>query len=144
MELPYYAVFFQGEDFVINVSVDIMKTVPDDPHGFIVWVWIKYHNYEWLINLEDQTIKYKNGSEKFTKEQKFEFEGKDIREEGKDHFRCIINFPLAKVVAISKNRALRVDFTSEFYKKYGDFKKCYGALISKKHLRYINSLKAII
>ena len=78
MQLPYYAAFFQGEDFIINVSVDVMKTAPNDPHGFIVWLWIKYKNYEWLINLEDQTIEYKNNSQELTKEQSFKFNGNDI------------------------------------------------------------------
>jgi hypothetical protein len=144
MKLPYYAAFFQGEDFIINVSVDVMKTAPNDPHGFIVWLWIKYKNYEWLINLEDQTIEYKNNSQELTKEQPFKFNGNDIRNEGQDHTRYFINIPLANIKAISKNRALKVDFLTEFYKKYKDFKNCHGALISKRHLRYLSHLKEII
>ena len=144
MKMPYYAAFFQGNDFYINVSVDIMKTVPDDPHGFIVWAWIKYQDYEWLMNLEDQTIKYKNNSEKFTKEIPFYPTGKDIRNEGSDHIIYKINLPLANIKGVSKNRVLAVDFLPDFYKKYPNLKKCYGALISKRHLRYLSSLKQII
>ena len=144
MKLPYYATYFQGEDFIINVSVDVMKSVPDDPHGFVVWMWIKYKDYEWLINLEEQTIEYKNNSEQFTKEEKFTLDREDRQKEGFNHVRYLINIPLANIKAISKNRALRVDFNQDFFKKYDGFKNCYGALISQRHLRYLSHIKEII
>ena len=144
IEMPFYVAFFQGPDLIINEKVDIMKSVPDDPHGFIVLIWIKYKEFEWLINLEDQYIKYKNGSEKFTKEEKFKLDWEDRQKEGHQHIRYIINIPPAHIKAISKNRAIRIDFTSDFYKKYRTFDKCIGALISKQKLRYLSKLHEIL
>ena len=144
IEMPFYVAFFQGPDLIINVKVDIMKSVPDDPHGFIVLIWIKYKEFEWLINLEDQYIKYKNGSEKFTKEEKFKLDKEDRLQEGLDHIMYFINIVPANIKAISKNRAIQIDFTSDFYKKYRTFDKCIGALISKQKLRYLSKLHEIL
>lgn len=144
VSMPYYAAMFQGEDLIINVKVDIMKSAPDDPHGFIVLIWIKYKEFEWLINLEDQSIEYKNGAEQLTNEQPFEFNGNDIRGEGRSHIRYMIYTPLVNIKAISKNRALKPDFTPDFYKKYKTFDDCIGALISKQKLRYLSNLHEIL
>ena len=142
--LPYYAAMFQGKELLINVKVDAMKTAPDEPYGFIVLIWVKYKEYEWLINLEDQSIEYKNDAEQLTDVKPFEFKGDDVRKEGRHHIIYLIHTPLVTIKAMSKNRVLKTDFTPEFYKKYKTFNKCYGALVSKEKLRYLSNLYEVI
>ena len=71
MKLPYFLALFQGKNFIINAKVDRLSVQPKLPFGFIEIIWIKCENKEWLIDLDKQTIQYKNGAKKHCRVAKF-------------------------------------------------------------------------
>lgn len=146
MKLPYFVAMFQGEDFIINAKVNRLSAKPKMPHGFIEKVWIKCEKMEWLIDLQNQTIEHKNGAKKHFRTAKFKTKLKPIFHSNnrKDHIKFFINTIFGDILIISYKRQLYPCFNKRFFKKYGDFKKCFGALISKDKLRYLNRLKEII
>ena len=146
MKLPYFLALFQGEGLIINTKVNRLSASPKKPHGYMEIIWIKRKEKEWLINLQKQTIECKNGARKFCRTAKFQRKIKPVAASNnrKDHSRYFINTALGDILAISYKRQLYPHFNKKFFKKYGNFENCYGALISKEKVRYLNSLREII
>lgn len=139
MKLPYYAAFFQGKDFVVNCKVDQIKENNEPNIGFVEKVWLKFNDLEWEIDLTSKKIKYSSD------ECLNFFSKSDFACDGEPHFKYDFNFlNFAEIKLMSYNRTTDFIFGVDFFKKYKDFKNCHGALISKKHLRYLSHLKEII
>jgi hypothetical protein len=139
MRLPYYAALFQGKGFFVNCKVDEIKE-NNEPHiGFVEKVWLKFNDLEWEIDLASKKIKY-NSDEclNFFYERIFA-----CNDEAHKKYEFEIS-SFAKFKFMSFNRTTDFVFGIDFFKKYGDFQNCYGALISEKHLRYLSHLKEII
>ena len=139
MNPPYYACFFQGDGFIVNAKVDCIPEAQSPDVAFVELIWIKYNNFEWEVDLKKQSIKYSPSDAKsFFKQYNFACNNEP-------HKKYDFNFSnFAKIKFMSFNRTTDFVFGIDFFKKYGDFQNCYGALISKKHLRYLSHLKEII
>lgn len=146
MKPPYFLALFQGEDFIINTKVDRLSSTPDMPFGYMEIIWIKCYDKEWLIDLDKQTIKFnKQAKKKFT-ETKYRrsIAPQSFSNNRKDHNAYFIQTEFGRIVTMSYKRAVRPYFNDVFFKKYKNFDNCCGALISKKHVKYLNNLKEII
>jgi len=144
-ELPYFVAYFQGKGLTVNCEIDIH---PEDekkrPYIKVIWIKSRFPKGEWLINLEKESIKYKKGSQRHTKAFQRDRSEPGIVKTLKDkHWVYEIDIPLATIKVIGDNRQLLFDFKSLFFKKFGSFKNCIGAIISKKHFRYLSHLKQI-
>lgn len=146
MKLPYFLALFQGQDLIINAKVDRLSAKPKMPFGYMEIIWIQCEDKEWLINLDDQTIEFKNGANKFYREAKMNRKIKPICASNNrtDHKKYFINTIFGDILIISYKRQLYPYFNKSFFKKYGNFDGCVGALISKDKVRYIDSLYSVV
>lgn len=146
MKLPYFLALFQGKDFVINAKVNRLSAKPKMPFGYMEIIWIKCKEKEWRIDLEKQIIECKNGSDKFYRQVKFKKKIKPICASNNrtDHIKFFIDTIFGQILIISYKRQLYPYFNKEFFKTYGDFTNCVGALISKEKVAYLKKLKQII
>ena len=139
MKLPYYVAFFQGKDFIVNCKVDQIKENNEPNIGFVETVWLKFKDLEWEIDLASKKIQYSSD------ECLIFFSDHIFACDNVSHIKYDFNFfNFAKIKFMSYNRTTDFVFGVDFFKKYKDFQNCYGALISKKHLRYLSHLKEII
>lgn len=146
MKLPYFLALFQGQDLIINSKVGRLSAKPKMPFGYMEIVWIQCEDKEWLINLDQQTIEFKNGANKFYREAKINRKINPICASNNrtDHTKYFINTIFGDILIISYKRQLYPYFNKEFFKKYGDFNGCVGALISKDKVKYIDDLYSVI
>jgi len=146
MKLPYFLALFQGQDLIINAKVGRLSAKPKMPFGYMEIIWIQCEDKEWLINLDQQTIEFKNGANNFYRQAKINRKIHPICASNNrtDHTKYFINTIFGDIVIISYKRQLCPYFNKEFFKKYGDFNDCVGALISKNKLKYIDNLYSVI
>lgn len=140
METPYYLALFQGKDFTINTKVNKISTMPNWNIGFMEIVWIQCEKYEWLIDLNKQTIQCKNGADKHFRSETFE---KKWRKNGDHQIRYWVNTIFGNIELASLNRQVIPSFNSYFFEYYKNFDDCIGAFVSEEKVRYLDNLYEI-
>lgn len=144
--LPYFLALFQGGEFIINAKVDRLSAEPNIPFGYMEIIWIQCEDKEWLIDLDKQTIEFKNGANKFYREVKINRKINPISASNNraDHTKYFINTIFGDLEVISYKRQLYPYFNKWFFQKYRNFNSCIGALISKDKVRYIENLYSVV
>lgn len=132
--LPYFAAFFQGGDYIINIRVDHDKNIKKQGHGYIQDIWIKYKDkHEWHIGLTypDHWITCSTEDRKCVREFQL----------NRNHTKYILSLDDLNIIATTKERALSLKFKDNFFINNPNVKEYYGAAVSEKQLRYLKNLK---
>ena len=136
-KLPYYASFFQGGDYIINIYVDEDANINKKGFGYIQNIWIQYKDeHKWLINLRypNHNVICTDSSRKFLRT--FDLNN--------NHKKYVISLDDMNIIATTKKRALNLQFKNNFFKNNQRVKEYYGAAVSQKQLRYLKNLKEIL
>ena len=136
-KLPYYASFFQGGDYIINIYVDEDANINKKGFGYIQNIWIKYKDeYKWLINLRypNHNVICTDSSKKFLRTFHL----------NNNHKKYVISLDDINIIATTKKRALDMVLKENFAKNNPDLKNYYGAAVSEKQLRYLKNLKEVL
>lgn len=143
-KLPYFFSLFQGKNFAINAKVNSLRNDPTAAAGYIEILWIKLHKKEWTVNLDKQTIEYKNGADKcITRKSKHKIFPLSSGDGKINHTTFVIPTIFGNIRAQSYCRRVLPVFNKRFFREYKNFDECVGALISEEKLIFLPELKTL-